>query len=189
MKLCPWNCAQLFPFLLTGAPRLREFPNLVFADTGNSGDSALSLHHVARLWGAGVAGVVPEFPVQGAGVGLAEPHARTGRGALQRRHRPLGHLLPGGHLPAAGKGSAGQGCCCSGLCWSGMLLVRVRALLLRALLHRAATLSFPGLIAVLLRCFGSVLQGRACSYMAVVGLGNRSLQFSVIPCLQGKQGF
>lgn len=90
--------------LLTGVSKLKEFSNPVFADPGNSGDSALSLHHLARLWGPGVAGLVPEFPVQGAGVGLAEPRARPGRGALQRWHREVGHLLPGGHLPAAGKG-------------------------------------------------------------------------------------
>ncbi|XP_068885142.1 uncharacterized protein [Aphelocoma coerulescens] len=81
-------------------PTLRD-SNPGPADPGNSGDSALSLHHLARLWGPRVAGLVPEFPVQGAGVGLAEPRARPGRGALQRWHREVGHLLPGGHLSAA----------------------------------------------------------------------------------------
>lgn len=84
------------PFLLLsgdGDLQSKMFCRSSIADSRDSGDSTFPLHHLARLWSSRVSCLLPELPVQGAGVRLSECRPRACGGALQRWHRTLGDLL------------------------------------------------------------------------------------------------
>lgn len=76
-------------------------------DRGVQGDLPFSLHHMARLWCAGISCLLPQIPLQGPGVWFAGPRARALCGALQRWDRTLRNLRLGGHLPDPGRCGGG----------------------------------------------------------------------------------
>lgn len=85
--------------------------SFVLADGGVQGDLPFSLHHMARLWCAGISCLLPQIPLQGPGVWFIGPQARALGGALQCWDRTLRNLRLGGHLPDPGRcgGASGGG--------------------------------------------------------------------------------
>lgn len=63
-----------------------------------TGDLPLSLYHMARLWCAGISGLLSQLPLQGSGVWITGLRARAVGGALQCWDRTLRDLRLGGHL-------------------------------------------------------------------------------------------
>lgn len=94
-------------FLVT-SPIMADWIMSFVVDGGVEGDLPLSLHHMAWLWCPRISRLLPQLPLQSAGVRLVGPGARPLSCALQRWDWTLRDVRLGGHLPGPGENREGS---------------------------------------------------------------------------------